>query len=46
MAVKVTLGLALIRRCGSLGKNKAQMIHQGKGFQGSGKHMNQNCVRL
>lgn len=46
MAVKVTLMLALNSRCGSVRKNKAQMIHKGKGFQGSEKHTKQNCVRL
>lgn len=46
MAVKVTLGLVLNSRCGNLGKNQARMVHQGKGFQGSEKHKNKNCVRL
>lgn len=46
MAMKVTVQLALNSRSRSLGKNKAQKIHQRKGFQSSEKHKNKNCGRL
>lgn len=45
MAMKVTVRLAL-KSGRSSGKNKAQKIYQGKGFQGSEKHKNRHYGRL